>query len=585
MTKSRAALLVALVSLAAYANSLGNGFAYDDVAIVQENPNVSSPTAEAILEGAYWPKSPEGRGLYRPTVIAFFALQWWAFDGSPLGFHAVNVALHTTASLLVLMLLSTVAPLLPAIVGALLFAVHPVHVEAVANVVGQSEILAAVAVALACWLYLAGSQWRGAARAARLAAVPALYALGLGAKEIAVTLPALLVLLEWHRFPTRSLLGRLWVEIPVYVSCVGVFATYLVLRVAAVGSLAGEVPALALRELSGMERVLTALTAWPEYVRLFLFPLDLSADYSPAVMLPATGLAPDVVLGALVVVAAGVTAWVCRRRAPLVSLGVMWFCVAILPVSNLLVSAGVTLAERTLYLPSVGVSFAAAGVIGAWPLTSEVRARRIAIGMALVALLLLMTRTVLRNPAWYDSYTVMNTLALDHPESFVALRARAGGLARVGDHEGAVEAYEAALFLAPRHEALAVEVAKYLGDRGSYARAEEILLRTIRESSELAAPYVVLSELLLVQGRGRDAHAMALRGVAAAGADVDLFALISESYVAKGDLGAAARARRAAAGQAEEPHRHWQRLAELYDAMGRAEEAREARTRAGPPTS
>ena len=165
----------------------------------------------------------------------------------------------------------------------------------------------------------------------------------------------------------------------------------------------------------------------------------------------------------MVVLAGLVTlAWALRRSAPLVSLGVAWFLVTILPVSNLVIPAGVILAERTLYLPSAGLSIVLAGLLAGWTRFSDVRTRRAALAFGFVVGTLLTVRTVSRNPSWFSTYTVLNTLAVEHPESYLALRARGEGLARVGDVEGAAEAYEAAVGLVPGHYRLLIEAAAVL---------------------------------------------------------------------------------------------------------------------------
>lgn len=571
---------MALVAVGAYANSVGNGFAYDDAHIIETNPAVTAPTVEATLLSRYWPDAREGTGLYRPVTVGWFAVQWSAFDGRPMGFHVVNVVLHAGVCLLLAALLARLVSPPAALAGALLFAVHPVHVEAVANVVGQAELIAAIAVLLACLLYGSGGHWGGAKRGARLAGVTLLYLIGIGAKESAAALPALLFALEVARASPEATRRRLTREAPLYFSLAASLATYLVLRTAVLGTMAGEVPAPWLRELSSGERVLTAISIWPEYLRLLLFPLDLAADYSPGIIATRTGVDGAVALGALVMVGLAAVAWAARRGSPLVALGIGWFALAILPVSNLLVPAGVILAERTLYLPSVGLAIALAGVAQACAADPLPRTRRAAIAVALVAGTLLTVRTVSRNPTWLDSYTVLNTLALEHPESWLALRSRAFGLARVGEVEDARSSYEAAVALAPAHYGLLVEAAEFYGMRGEYARAEQLLDQAAAVSPGLPEAYLLRAEYHIVQGRGREGHRVALAGLARAGADDRLYAAVSESYVAKGDLEGAARARVTAALLAEEPARHWARLAELYDAMNRPADASDARTRA-----
>jgi Tfp pilus assembly protein PilF len=580
MTFSRAALLVALVSCGANANSLGNGFAIDDVGIVRENPSVTDPTFEAVLLEPYWPSRQEGTGLYRPLAIASFALQWWAFDGSTVGFHAVSVAAHTAVSLLLLLLLSGLVPVAAALAGALLFAVHPVHVEAVANVVGQSELGAAAAVLLACLLYLAGAAWTGWKRGARLAAIAALYALALGAKEIAATLPALLLTLELARMDWAPVRRKLRSELPLYIALGAVLATYLVVRTAVLGTAVGEAPAPALIDLSAAGRIATAVSVWPHYLRLLLIPVDLSSDYGPGVLAAVDALSIGVLAGLVVIGGLLVLAWVARTRAPLATLGIVWFCVAILPVSNLLLPAGVLLAERTLYLPSVGLSVVAAGLVARWLQTvTDPGRRRVALATGVVVLTLLTARTALRNPTWFDTYTVLNTLALEHPESYLALRARAEGLARVGDTERAGEAFEAAVALAPSHYSLNLQAAQFYGSRGEFGRAEQLLVRAIRYVPDLPEAHFLLSNYLISSNRAQEAHAVALAGLARVGPDASLYAVVSETYIAKGDLDAAVRARLAALGQAPESGPDWGRLADLYEAMGRLDEARAARAR------
>jgi tetratricopeptide (TPR) repeat protein len=580
LSPARVRLLVVFVALAAYATSLGNGFAYDDNLIIARNPVVTEGQWGDALLGPYWHWAGEGSGLYRPVTVGAYTAQWALWGGRPLGFHAVNVALHVGVSLLVLELLLLFVPVPGAAAGALLFAVHPVHVEAVANVVGFAELVAAAAVLAACLLYLRGEAWSPGWRAARLAGLSVLYVVGLGAKEIAVTLPGLLVLLELYRRSEEPLADRLRRLLPVLISLTAVLGAYLVLRASVLGTVAGEVPAPALRGLSGTERVLTALTVWPEYLRLMVFPLDLSADYAPAVLLVSRTVDAAVLLGAGVLVAWLAAAAALRRRAPVIALGMAWFVVAVLPVSNLLLPAGVLLAERTLYLPSVGVALVGAGLTMQLLRATEGRPswRRRGVGLAMGLVLAgFMIRTVLRVPAWLDTYTVLNTLAAEHPESYLALRGRASGLDRVGEKEEAARYYELAVRLAPRNYALLVEAAEFYGRLGRDGRGEQLLRQAMALTPDQVPAYQLLAEQLLREGKGREAHRVALEGIAHAGPARVLWDAVSEAYVARGDLEAAVRARRAALGLDPTAASDWRRLADLLDAQGRIGEAARAR--------
>lgn len=581
MTPGRAALWVAAVAVVAYANSLGNGFAYDDNLIITANPVVTDGRMSEAVLGPYWYGAPEGGGLYRPVTLGSFVAEWRAWGGSPLGFHAVNVLGHVAVCLLLLGLLVSLVPVAPALAGSVLFAIHPVHAEAVANVVGRGEIYAAIPYLSACLVFLHPYFRTERRRALRLGLISLLYLVGLGAKEGAVTLPGALLVLELLRPSAVALRRRVAADLPLVASLVAVLGGYLLLRWSVLGTMTGEAAAPALIGVGTLERVFTAVSIWPQYVRLLFFPLSLSADYSPAVLLVARGINADVVLGALTLVAAMGLGWMAwQREARLVAGGIAWFAVTILPVSNLFFSAGLLLGERTLYLPSVGLSLA---VAGAWPLAASVvpaTRRRWALGVLVVVGLALLTRTLARNPSWYSTFTVMSTLAQDHPESATALRTRAMGLERVGEPDAAAELWRATTTVLPNHYGYLVESARFFGKVGLWGEADVLLDRAIAVSPSDPSAYRVRAEHSLRQGLGREAHRAALQGLAATGPDRELWALVSESYIAKGDLEAAVRARRAALGRDPASSRDWGRLADLLQALDRTQEAQAARARA-----
>jgi hypothetical protein len=131
----RAARIVLMVAVGAYANSSFNGFAYDDEAIVVRHDVVTEGRVVDALSSSYWPEVVRGSGLYRPVTLSGFALEWRLWNGHPAGFHLVNIAVHAAVSLMVFFLVLEMSAPIPALVGGALFSAHPVHSEAVANVV------------------------------------------------------------------------------------------------------------------------------------------------------------------------------------------------------------------------------------------------------------------------------------------------------------------------------------------------------------------------------------------------------------------------------------------------------------------
>src|SRR5258706_3311732 len=135
-------LLLAIVVFA-YGNTLVNAFTMDDIRLyVSQNPQVTHPSLKALF-------TPHKiTNVFRPVTFSTFALDWKIGNGRPLAFHVVNLVLHAAVTLLFYLLLQTALQSLPhgksvAFAAALLFAVHPIHTEAVASIVGRAELLAA----------------------------------------------------------------------------------------------------------------------------------------------------------------------------------------------------------------------------------------------------------------------------------------------------------------------------------------------------------------------------------------------------------------------------------------------------------
>jgi protein O-mannosyl-transferase len=434
--------LVLGVALAASLTSLRNGFVYDDVHVVVENPALHTlDSLPVVATSAYWPQQQWRDRLYRPATLVSFALDWAVGGGRPLAFHATNVVLHLAVVALVLGLCGSVLGG-GAIVAALWFAVHPVHVEVFANVVGRSELLAAAAYLAATLAFMAdGRAARAGPAQLRRAGLALLVMLGaflaFGAKEHALSLPAALLLADgWAaRQDGEAFAVRFRRHALLWVAVVVLAAAYLALRSDVLGTaVGGGNVAEGLEGLNAVQRAVAVLPLGLVWLRLFAFPWHLSADYAPAQFVadPAVGVWHVVAVVALATVVGA--AWRVRRRRPAVLFGVAWFAVTVAIGSNFFVATGVVFAERLLYLPSVG----AAIVVGAlwellppwravWPLT--------ALGLSLLA-----ARTLARIPAWQSQERFFAAREHDATRSYkthwqIGGRAFERGDARLGERE------------------------------------------------------------------------------------------------------------------------------------------------------
>jgi protein O-mannosyl-transferase len=393
-------LAVAAAAVVVYLGALANRFAMDDLPLVAQNPLVNSGSGLwRAFAAAYWPADLGGT-MYRPLTVASWALDRM-IDGT-LWYHLVNILWHAAACVTVAALARRLADDPTALIAGLLFAVHPVHVEAVANVVGRAELMAGVFVGLAVYAALVRGSvgWSAAA-----------WTLGLLCKENAAVLPALVVwawMIGVRRPPRRRMVAFL-------VSWLVIGAAYAVLRLHVLGPYARfQVVGPIFLGQSPLTIRLTAVATLADVARLLVWPLHLRADYSPAertvVQSPGdlrflTGVVCLLVWGTLLALA-----W--RRRRRLEALGLGWVGIAFLPVANLVFPAGFLLAERTLYLPSVGLALAA----GTWLVRLPVRWRLV----PTAALVLLGgVRTALRVPVWRDNATVTLSILEDSPRSYV----------------------------------------------------------------------------------------------------------------------------------------------------------------------
>ncbi len=453
LTRARAAALIIFVALAVYALSLFNLFAYDDVAVIAGDKRIHSL---AILRDVfainYW--NNEAFALYRPLVTGSFAIDWAIATNHPGWYHFINILWNAAACALGFLILAELFPVVAAFAGALVFTLHPVHVEAVANVVGRAELMAAAFMFAAALLWM-----RAPGRSAVMVGVPVFFALALFSKESAIMLPPLLVLLDIATGRLQRHTVREWLRdrtLPaLMVAAAGI--AFLMMRASVLPTLVPTAidPAMEIVP-DGMPRLLTALQVWPVYLRLLFFPLTLMADYGPRIIMPVWTVTPLVAAGGAVLVTCvalglGALARGHRRTA----LGLLWVPVAILPVSNLLFSIGVLVAERTLYLPSFAIAIGVAAAFAAAPSTMlSPRSPQLLSGGLVMLCLLFTIRTVTRIPAWRTTAAVFDAQLQDGPDSFRAqwnIARREARARRVGS---ALAAYTHTITLWPHRRTL-----------------------------------------------------------------------------------------------------------------------------------
>jgi hypothetical protein len=470
-------LAVAILALAAAAPSLGNGFVFDDVALIRNDWRVHRfDDLWRFFAQPYWPRGM----LYRPLTSLAFALEWQLGRGAPWAYHAANLVLYLLVRLAVCQLTTR---LLGHGVGwwaAALFAVHPVHAEAVGNAVGQSELWAALCVVVAVVRY------HDARRAGPLAGgdtmvVAALYGTACLFKEHALLLPALLVATETlvlgspiRAWVTESSLRRT----AAVLALVG--AAIWSAHVAVTGTFAGEMPAPPLAGLTIAQRAVTMLGVVPEWARLLFIPVHLRADYMPQEIPLAGGLGARQLLGVALLAAAAAIASR-PRRFPVPAYAVTWLGITLFPVSNLAAPTGVLLAERTMFLPSVGAVVGLAAILERVVHRRPLKPRmRLLLGVAgALVLAVALARSARRQLVWRDERSYLAALLVDAPSSYRTHWIHAHRLARAGDRAGAEQAFRRALDLFGGDARLLGEMADRYSTQGRCREALALYRRSL----------------------------------------------------------------------------------------------------------
>jgi hypothetical protein len=491
---------VVAVALAACVAGMSNELAQDDIYLIQDNGIVHSlANVVAIFRSPFWPP-PFNPDLYRPLTSLLLAVEYLIGAGDPLIFRIVSYGLYAAVSANVFLLARTLIPWQYALAAALLFAAHPVHVEATALGVSQSELAVALIALVMVRRYLA-ARTTGAPTARDWLVIAALYAAACLFKEQGFILPALLIAADLIVVPRTSSVR--WTRLlPGYAGLALIAILILTARRAVLGDIGGTFVAEALVGVSFTGRLLTMLRVSVAWLRLLLWPAHLQIDYSPREIVASTHLGAVELFGACLLVAIIVSAWWLRRRAPAYTFGVAWCAIALFPVSNLVIPTGIVLAERTLLLPSVGfvigVGALATLIVPHLPSPQARQALAAACGALVVAGI---ARSAERQRVWRNDAFLAVRSVQDAPNSFRAQRIFGDVAFDLQQTQLAEQAWARALELAPAEQRWRVhnDIARTFRRRGDRVAEAANLHASLadRPDQEDARGYLIAADLAL----------------------------------------------------------------------------------------
>ena len=423
------ALVCAIVAVLLYANTLTHGYTVDDGTVMESNKIVTKGIS-AIPEifstpyrKGFWERKD---ALYRPLSLVMFAIEWQIAPKQPWLGHIINVLLYgiTAFALFFFMsrLMANKPPWIPFVV-TLLFIVHPVHTEVVANIKSRDEILSFLFSIASCYSLVRYVQ---ESKRSQIVASAGWYLLALFSKESAITLFAVFPLMIW--FFTK----KTWKEIiPLCTPYAGVAALFLVIRFMVLKTMSSNYELqLINNSLVGAtdfsQRFATAVFIMGKYLLLLFAPVHLVFDYSYNTI-PLVKIGSAEFFISLIVYIALI--YYCIRnfskRDP-VAFGILFFLISMSLVSNVFMLIEATMAERFLYTPSLGFCISLVLVLNNL-IQSKSLPKNISLQKALtkqpVALIILIMcvlfsiRTFARNLDWKNNLTLLSRDVQTSPSS------------------------------------------------------------------------------------------------------------------------------------------------------------------------
>lgn len=414
--------ILACISFLLYSNTLTHQYALDDRLLITENeftkkgilgiPEILTNDAFTGFFGQK--KALVAGGRYRPLTQIMFAIEYQIFGLNPFIGHLVNVILYTILVLLLFHLLRKLFHFETdkkwyyslAFISSLIFAVHPIHTEVVANIKGRDEILSLIGALVALWFSVKYVENK---KIINLFWIFLLFLIGVFAKENALTFLAIIPF-SLYFFYRADKKEHILVLIPLILSS----TIFMIMRHNAVGGLLeGKIPAEILNNpfinVSYGTELGTVIYTWAKYLILFIFPHPLTHDYYPYQIEYHDITNPLVIFLIIVFLIIMIYSAIVAFRNNLVGWAVWVSLITFSVQSNLLFNIGTFMNERFLFAPSVGLS-----ILLSVPFYNIFHGRRASLqnGIKIIILVIVLAfsvKTITRNLVWENDHTLFLT--------------------------------------------------------------------------------------------------------------------------------------------------------------------------------
>ncbi len=495
-------LTILLVALAAYSNTFGVPFQFDDTPNIVQNEQIKHLSeVPSLFSGS------QGPFASRPLMHATLALNYYFGGFDTRGYHAVNLALHlANGILLYLLVLLTGRHLgrdekevrVVALFSSLIFSLHPVQTEAVTYIISRSMLLAAMFYFSGMILFLrAATVERG--RGFWIAGLLVVSLLGMASRENFATFPVMLVLYDMFfvsRFKAKTVMRHWMIYLPVFLS-LGYMAFIVATNTYDRGA---DYPGVG---LSSVDYLLTQFNVHWTYLRLFILPVDQNIEYEYPVAKSLLEF-PTIIsfLGYLGLWAAGI---VSARRRPVISYSLLWFLVTLLPISFGVVFMDLRLDdvifEHRLYLSSAGLA-----VLAAVALTGLLARRKALVPVLAAVVLALGSAAYARNALWADGSGLWEDAVRKSPRKARAHLSLGFAYESKGLIKEAEEQYKVAVRLEPEYFLAHINLGNIYMAKGQHEEAIRHFSMAVFIRPASAAAYNSLANAYHMNGQASKAE-------------------------------------------------------------------------------
>lgn len=460
--------LILLITLLVYLPALKAGFVWDDVNYIQKNPQIHSINPEQIFSGYVM-------GNYHPFTMLTLAIEYQLFGLNAAGYHIVNLLLHLLNVMLVfyaIFLLSNKTKV--ALIAAILFGIHPLHVESVAWASELKDLLYTFFFLGAYIFYL--KYLKNRQRKFYFFAL-LLFLASLLSKAMAASLPVLLLLTDY--FMGRKLNIKVWLEkIPFFLLAV-IFGVVAVLA---------QQSSESIQDISIFtipQRIVFACYGFITYLEKLILPLHLSAFY-PYPIKSGADLPAQYYIYPVLLLGLAAFAIYSLRFSKKIIFGTGFFAVTVILVLQLLPVGDAVMADRYSYIPSIGIFYLAGeGFYWLWNKNRKVPA----IALLSVLIIFFSVTTWSRSGVWKNGITLWNDVISKYPNTAVAYNNRGGTFLNEKKYDEALNDFNKAIELRPNYSGALNNRGIILSDKKRYEEALKDYNKAIELQNDYASAY------------------------------------------------------------------------------------------------